>query len=60
MNEKFAPELLEHKTPVVECIIDQIKHMENNINSANKGDFRIAFHKIEVPLSSAIQVIDPS
>ncbi len=48
LNEKFAPELLEHKTPVIECIIEQIKHMESNINSAKKGDFRIALHKLEV------------
>ena len=50
LNEKFAPELLEHKTAVVECIIEQIKHMENNIKSAKKGDFRIAIHKLEVIL----------
>ncbi|RNA08804.1 DNA replication complex GINS SLD5 [Brachionus plicatilis] len=48
LNEKFSPELLEHKTPVVECIIEQIKHMENNIRSAKKGDFRIAIHKLEL------------
>ena len=27
MNEKFAPELLEHKTEIVDCILDQIKEM---------------------------------
>ena len=48
LNEKFAPELLDHKTAVVECIIEQIKHMESNIMSAKKGDFRIAIHKLEV------------
>jgi hypothetical protein len=48
LNEKLSPELLEHKTPVVECIIEQIKHMESNIKSAKKGDFRIAIHKLEV------------
>jgi GINS complex subunit 4 len=48
LNEKLSPELLEHKTPVVECIIEQIKHMENNIKSAKKGDFRIAIHKLEL------------
>ena len=26
-NERFAPELLEHKTEVVDCILDQIKEM---------------------------------
>lgn len=48
LNEKFAPDLLEHKTAVVDCIIEQIKHMENNIGSAKKGDFRIAIHKLEL------------
>ena len=27
MNEKFSPELLEHKTHVVDCILEQIKEM---------------------------------
>jgi hypothetical protein len=48
LNEKFAPELLEHKTGIVECIIEQINHMENNIKTAKKGDFRIAIHKLEI------------
>ena len=26
-NEKFAPELLEHKTEVVDCVLEQIKEM---------------------------------
>lgn len=26
-NERFAPELLEHKTEVVDCILEQIKVM---------------------------------
>ena len=48
LNEKFSPELLEHKTSIVECIIEQINHMENNIKNAKKGDFRIALHKLEL------------
>lgn len=48
LNEKFAPELTTHNTAVVECIIEQIKHMESNIKSAKKGDFRIAIHKLEL------------
>ena len=27
MNEKFAPELLESKADLVECMLDQIKEM---------------------------------
>ena len=26
-NERFAPELLEHKTEVVDCVLEQIKEM---------------------------------
>lgn len=26
-NERFAPELLEHKTEVVDCVLEQIKGM---------------------------------
>jgi GINS complex subunit 4 len=48
LNEKFAPELTSHSTAIVECIIEQIKHMESNIEAAKKGDFRIAIHKLEL------------
>ena len=27
MNKKFSPELLEHKTPIMDCILEQIKEM---------------------------------
>ena len=27
LNERFAPELLEHKTEIVDCILEQIKEM---------------------------------
>lgn len=27
MNEKFAPELLESKSEIVECVIEQLDHM---------------------------------
>lgn len=27
MNEKFAPELLENKSEIVECVMEQLKHM---------------------------------
>lgn len=27
MNEKFAPELLESKTEIVECVMEQLEHM---------------------------------
>lgn len=27
MNEKFAPELLESKSEIVECVMEQLEHM---------------------------------
>ena len=48
LNEKLSPELLEHKTSIVECIIEQINNMESNIQNAKKGDFRVALHKLEL------------
>ena len=30
MNEKFAPELLESKADLVECMLDQIKEMASS------------------------------
>lgn len=27
MNEKFAPELLESKCEIVECVVEQLEHM---------------------------------
>ncbi|XP_033125568.1 DNA replication complex GINS protein SLD5-like [Anneissia japonica] len=47
-NEKFAPELLETKIELVECMLEQLKHMEDNIKSCKKGDFRIILHRIEI------------
>lgn len=47
-NEKFAPELLECKTEIVDCMLDQIAEMNGNIPKAKKSDFRVAIHKMEV------------
>ncbi|XP_012880171.1 PREDICTED: DNA replication complex GINS protein SLD5 isoform X2 [Dipodomys ordii] len=41
MNEKFAPELLENKCEIVECVIEQLDHMEENLKRAKKGDLKI-------------------
>jgi len=56
VDEQVAPELTYHSTAVVECIIEQIKHMESNIEAAKKGDFRIAIHKLEVLLKISSSV----
>ncbi|XP_036084639.1 DNA replication complex GINS protein SLD5 isoform X2 [Rousettus aegyptiacus] len=41
MNEKFAPDLLESKPEIVECVMEQLDHMEENLRRAKKGDLKI-------------------
>lgn len=48
MNEKFSPELLVSKTELVECMLDQITEMEDNIRRAKKGDFKVSLHSMEI------------
>ena len=55
INEKFAPELLEHQTEVVHCLLEQIANIEENIateklqNGNNpKNKFAASVYKMEV------------
>lgn len=48
MNEKFAPELLESKADLVECMLDQIKEMEGNLKKIKQGDVVASLHKLEI------------
>ncbi|XP_025133808.3 DNA replication complex GINS protein SLD5 [Bubalus kerabau] len=48
MNEKFAPELLENKSEIVECVMEQLKHMEENLKRAKKGDLKVSIHQMEM------------
>ncbi len=48
MDEKFSPDLLEAKTDLVDCMLEQITAMEENIRSAKKGDFKVSIHRMEV------------
>ncbi|XP_056426986.1 DNA replication complex GINS protein SLD5 [Hyla sarda] len=48
LNEKFAPELLESKSEVVECVMEQLNHMEQNLQRARQGDLKISFHRMEI------------
>ncbi|KAG5881560.1 hypothetical protein JTB14_033065 [Gonioctena quinquepunctata] len=47
-NEKFAPEILPHKFEIVECLLDQITSMEENIERLSTSDFRKSIHQLEV------------
>ena len=47
MNEKFAPELLESKADLVECMLDQIKEMASlqlKIQSLTIGSLHYILH----------------
>lgn len=35
LNEKFSPELLENKSEVVECVMEQLTHMVNSTGNAS-------------------------
>ncbi|GBM65262.1 hypothetical protein AVEN_46103-1 [Araneus ventricosus] len=48
VNEKLAPELLQYEFDVVEIILDQIQHMESNLQKIQKKDFRVVFHEMEL------------
>jgi len=48
LNEKFAPDLLESQSPLVECMLEQIAEMEGNIARARSQDFKIHIHRMEI------------
>lgn len=48
VNEKLSPDLLQYEGELVECLLDQVQHMENSLQNIKKEDFRIVFHKMEL------------
>lgn len=48
MNEKFAPELLPQQSDMLDLMLGQIEHMEENISLLDKNDFRFVAHRIEL------------
>ncbi|XP_067401646.1 DNA replication complex GINS protein SLD5 [Emydura macquarii macquarii] len=48
LNEKFAPELLETKSEIVECVMEQLDHMESNLKRAKPGDLKVSIHRMEI------------
>uniref|UniRef100_A0A2K5NQ47 GINS complex subunit 4 n=1 Tax=Cercocebus atys TaxID=9531 RepID=A0A2K5NQ47_CERAT len=48
MNEKFAPELLESKPEIVECVVEQLEHMEENLRRAKREDLKVSIHQMEM------------
>jgi len=48
INENNSPEILEPKMEIVECMLEQISTMEQNLATLSKGDIRIPVHKMEL------------
>ncbi|XP_030645021.1 DNA replication complex GINS protein SLD5 [Chanos chanos] len=48
LNEKFSPELLENKSEMVECVMEQLTHMEQNLQRVKKGDLKAGIHRVEI------------
>lgn len=48
LNEKFSPEILVHQTDMLDLMLGQIAHMEENIKQLNKNDFRGITHRMEL------------
>lgn len=48
VNEKFAPEILPHKSEIVDCLLEQITFMEENLKNLRTTDFRKSIHQLEV------------
>ncbi|KAM9252440.1 LOW QUALITY PROTEIN: DNA replication complex GINS protein SLD5 [Cariama cristata] len=47
LNEKFAPELLESKPEIIECVVEQLDHMEANLK-LKEGDLKVSIHHMEI------------
>ncbi|CAL8247593.1 unnamed protein product [Merluccius merluccius] len=48
LNEKFSPDLLENKSEIVECVMEQLTHMEANLQRVSKGDTKASVHRMEI------------
>uniref|UniRef100_A0A1A9X463 DNA replication complex GINS protein SLD5 n=1 Tax=Glossina brevipalpis TaxID=37001 RepID=A0A1A9X463_9MUSC len=47
-NEMGAPEILMHQSEMIELMMGQIAHMEENMKDLNKSDFRYVAHQMEL------------
>lgn len=47
LNEKLSPELLENKSEIVECVMEQLNHMELNLQRVKGVDLRAGVHRME-------------
>ncbi|XP_039970877.1 DNA replication complex GINS protein SLD5 [Bactrocera neohumeralis] len=47
-NELCAPEILQHQTDMLELMLGQVAHMEENMKDLDKNDFRFIVHQMEL------------
>jgi len=48
LNEKFSPEIMPHQMDYVDCLMEQIKGMEENLAKLAKSDPKVDLYKLEM------------
>ncbi|KAG7170663.1 DNA replication complex GINS protein SLD5-like [Homarus americanus] len=48
ITERISPTLERHQSELVDCMLDQINQMTENLKRCKKHDFRLAIHKMEI------------
>lgn len=48
LNEKFSPEILPHQTDYIDCLLEQVNEMEDNLAKLSKTDPKVDLHKLEL------------
>lgn len=47
-NEMCAPDILQHQSDMLELMMGQVAHMEENMKDLDKNDFRYVVHQMEL------------
>ncbi|XP_061399564.1 DNA replication complex GINS protein SLD5 [Musca vetustissima] len=47
-NEMCAPDILQHQSDMLELMMGQVAHMEENMKDLDKNDFRFVVHQMEL------------
>ena len=63
INEKFAPEILPENNDAIECLLEQIQHIEENLPKLSRDSIQRSLHQLEVDrlrfLSMHVKKISP-
>jgi len=60
LNEKFSTDLLPHHSEIVDCMMEQLNVMQQNIERARKADLKVSIHKMEVSFVIALSLSSSS